>query len=773
MSVNPQFSFSLPVIPYTRTPVKTDEPLNNLSSISNNLPPSVINAEGDKFVKKDKEGKEPGNKTLSFKGIAIDKKVVVAVAAGALAAAGAVYVVMRNKNASSLRRVQNEFQNTIHDIERNARRQAQDSLSDLQDTARKKMSDAEELQRKLQTSINEGIQAATKGHDAELQRLNNAISASSDTPLDKKLYSELKKQIDAYALDYDIQTPFVPKKWTSSKTPNTDFIPFVKSNNRANMKPLEVPEFTWGQKWSFEVPANDTIRPSVADKIEFTPTKAQTSISMKYADSVKWDDDKIARDILQNFYDGHGQTLDGVKFDVTPLANGKSRVKIEGRGLYTPDKAILLGESSKSENATAAGSYGEGLKMAVLKLLKDKGADDVKIGADGWRVIYDAVDSNVDHSKKVLQYTLEKAEQSFNGNYVEFETKSPELVKSIRESLSHFYHSGNTDFATPDFENTLFGIKKVADRGRVYMCGQRFEYKDKGKWDGLEKITVFFKEKTDAFDPSRDRVALSDDNLEKIMRHFASNDKTTKAEVFQALRSLESEWSKCGDAKSAPRSLINALIAAADKKDMVINFPKEYVAYSRYPQVSEDIYMDLIAKGYKICNENFSDIGMKSAADFVQDARAHGSFVPTDIQTKKIGILRTAVQKFAKYLGKEFEPSELNPKIYLFDAKSVNEARTYEDTLAEAIIERGTSRGFWIDRKYLNETSFPDALSTTLHEMTHKAGGDSSAEFSYKLTDVMKKVTEAISDGKNPTLGVEMSNMQKLWNELSAAAPAV
>lgn len=113
-----------------------------------------------------------------------------------------------------------------------------------------------------------------------------------------------------------------------------------------------------------------------------------TNITESYADSVQWNNDKIARDVLQNFYDGHGQTLDGVQLTFTPTANGRYKVRIKGDSTYTVDKAVYIGESTKRDNAKAAGNYGEGLKMSVLKLLKDGGASEVNIGSDNWKLTY-------------------------------------------------------------------------------------------------------------------------------------------------------------------------------------------------------------------------------------------------------------------------------------------------------------------------------------------------------------------------------------------------
>ena len=65
-------------------------------------------------------------------------------------------------------------------------------------------------------------------------------------------------------------------------------------------------------------------------------------------------------------------------------------------------------------------------------------------------------------------------------------------------------------------------------------------------------------------------------------------------------------------------------------------------------------------------------------------------------------------------------------------------------------------------RTYMKEEKFSKLLSTSLHELTHKYGGDESENFSYKLTDVMQKVFEAINS--NPNLAIQLKILEKAWN---------
>ena len=54
-----------------------------------------------------------------------------------------------------------------------------------------------------------------------------------------------------------------------------------------------------------------------------------TDLTMKYGKRVCWSDEKIARDILQNFYDAHGHSLEGTVIDIKKIGKiFKVRIKV-------------------------------------------------------------------------------------------------------------------------------------------------------------------------------------------------------------------------------------------------------------------------------------------------------------------------------------------------------------------------------------------------------------------------------------------------------------
>lgn len=662
--------------------------------------------------------------------------------------------------------------------------------------------EAKELKASAKTLIDEAeqrvegaVESATKILKEEVNsyktKLDNILKTDTSNPnatFSEKLIQQAREEVSSFTLEYNPTKPPIKEVVEAENLHRGIQLPevHIPTQNRANMIELNIPKFIEGKKFEFEVPMTDSAK---ITKVTAKPFKSiqnfETTIAADYADSVMWDKNKIARDILQNFFDGHGQTLDGVKLAFEPIGKGRYKVKIEGKSTFDVDKAILLGNSSKKDNANAAGNFGEGLKVTVLKLLKESGTKDVKIASNDWKLTYNFKDSS-NYGKEVLSFSVDKTAK-LDGNYMEFETADKELLSSLRKSINRFYHSGNTDFKCPDFENKVFGIKKLGkgEKGSVYIAGQKFEFDH--NWEGLDGFTIFFKEKTPAkfkygfrgseqavFDASRDRVSMNKDDLERIAKYFGSSEKTSKEELANAINLLKPYWDEDGFDHSHGYKLLNGLTSAAYEKSMQIDFPKEYIGalYS----IDKLMEQTLKGNGYKICKDiYFQYIGMKDITNLVNISRNHIAIAPSEKEIKKIAIIKKALAKFAPYLRKEkyFSPDELNPKIYLFNRKASAESALNKGTLAEAMTaDRYTegiggfkdSKGFWLDRDYLDKSSFSEVVGTALHEITHKVGGDESSEFSYKLTDVLKETLESRMSDNLAT--EELKALRKIWDEL-------
>ena len=165
--------------------------------------------------------------------------------------------------------------------------------------------------------------------------------------------------------------------------------------------------------------------------------------------------------------------------------------------------------------------------------------------------------------------------------------------------------------------------------------------------------------------------------------------------------------------------------------------------------------------------------------DLKAAARKHIPVKPTEIQKRKILILKEAIKELTPSLKKvKFTPEEIDTKIYLFDKISSQSSFFYrkKKIVAQARIDTQngqaanvrTSKGFWIDKTYLDKNDFGVVLECALHEMSHKIGGDETSAFSYFLTEVNAQTLKQLLD-THPETYKKLCALNKLWKEYSSA----
>lgn len=113
------------------------------------------------------------------------------------------------------------------------------------------------------------------------------------------------------------------------------------------------------------------------------------------------------RELLQNAIDHEG----GYKVDYSPET---SQLSIKTFGKTLEPKSLLLGASTKQEDPTKVGQYGEGYKMALLVLTKLKHPVEIINGDVKWEPVFEFSEM---FGERVL--TIQEA-QTEEGNDVEF-----------------------------------------------------------------------------------------------------------------------------------------------------------------------------------------------------------------------------------------------------------------------------------------------------------------------------------------------------------------
>ena len=441
----------------------------------------------------------------------------------------------------------------IRDLTRSLNR-ANEKIEKLTQKTNSKDEKINELNDKIDGLNHEIADYQKKNYDLMFseKELKRAIEAHEKGEINPVKRAEILNEVTQKELNYNPLAPYFEELAPLYKPEQYgDSYENIKigTTNRTDMKSIVIPEIKRDGSFDFELPKGEMKVKKTSLKPFDKPFEIQSNISEKYSDSLVWNNDKVSRDLLQNFFDGHGQTLDGVHFKFTPnndSKKGKYKVRIEGKSLYNFKEAILLGESSSHGNKNAAGNYGEGLKMVTLKLLTQNKASDVKIGSGNWEITCSLKDDERLDSK-LINYNVHPVE-NYNGNFIEFDTSDMSLLKTLKTSINRFYHSSNPHFKSPEFENDLFGIKILPEneKGGLYIAGQQFEYD--GKFDGIESASIFIKEKipTDVFDVSRDRTSISHTDFYSIAKWLT--DKTSENEQQKQIIKVTENFADTSDA---------------------------------------------------------------------------------------------------------------------------------------------------------------------------------------------------------------------------------
>lgn len=626
----------------------------------------------------------------------------------------------------------------------------------------------------------------------------------------------------------------------------------------------------------------DTTDSTFADSIG----KSQPAgIKLEYGARANWSNEKIARDIMQNFFDANNHSLDGVGISINKAENSdKFKIKISGNGVYDCNSLLELGSGNKlQESPYNAGGFGEGSRMVVASLLGQNKTSCVDFASADWKIDFHP-------SGKSINRKIEKTSSVLDGNYIEFETADESFVQSLIKSVNFFDNSKNPDFQNLTFENQNFGFKvlKPKEKGNFYLT-QRFEYKDAGAWeDNVEGLNLIFKRKPDfkkykeitgkEFNIGRDRLPLNCDDVYDLTKYFVSD--LSDEELINAILSTKIQWRTVSTKeKSAIKSFINALCDTIYQRDIVIDFNDTKICKST-PGTNEAIWNFIRGLGYDIVSDdlNLDKIGMPTTKEIMEKASNHKPLNPTPIEIKKLRLLEEAIKSIQQALEETYDKklkfifndiknsikiknthlygpimgilyktdkdSEIIQKYYYSDWAKINPDEFTQDvinylekrilkitpetleknqdvfdiltsilensknenevfkqyatqianlniiskhdvnqpryifdrknemsksTLGEAIIDNKNFKrvymGHWIDKTYLNNGNFYDLLATWLHEISHKSGGDGTAEFTYKLTDVIEALANASINSSE--LRINLSAIEKVFNNLN------
>ncbi len=624
--------------------------------------------------------------------------------------------------------------------------------------------------------------------EAEFNKLKTPFELRTETPVDIKAYEAQMREKMADRITYDpIEAAELieraeKKQSLRNEMFGNDYVPdkinaFEKLPKKA---PVAVTPLPAAGKLMRELRNTGHVKLSIPNEggVKVKPYDAvihpeddyrlnvtqDAGIKIRYGTKLQWSNFKIARDLLQNYYDGHGHTLEGVNIEVNKTADGKYKIKISGESSWDYSHLDQMGSSTKHDPLDAGG-YGEGTRAVAVSLLSKADITNVKYASGDWAMTYGR--SSDDLKSAYMTQTLSKNNEKVKGSTVEFETENADIAHKLLEAKDYFYHPHNPDFKNLDFENEFFGFKLKDDgaKGNIYLI-QRYETDGESN-NGLRGATIVFKtqpnhptlvEKSggEQFELGTgvDRAQIPSYDVNRILSRYIKT--MTDEELTQTISSMEKFWGESGTEKDRLNDMYVPFVKEAHRRGLGIDFKDAHYVYLDKPSTSSyDMAKNL---GYKIANKSMKDVGMQSFNAKDESKLPHQ---PTEEQSKEIRLLEEGVrilQECTDLSTKDLLNSdEVNKPTYMFSEGDHGAG-------AEAIIEGGEYQGHWMRDSHLLMQNYVGNLATFLHEISHKSGGDESEVFSMQLTKLQSHITNAIMH--NPNASKKIQTLSKMFDEV-------
>ncbi len=624
--------------------------------------------------------------------------------------------------------------------------------------------------------------------EAEFNKLKTPFELRTETPVDIKAYEAQMREKMADRITYDpIEAAELieraeKKQSLRNEMFGNDYVPdkintFEKLPKKA---PVAVTPLPAAGKLMRELRNTGHVKLSIPNEggVKVKPYDAvihpeddyrlnvtqDAGIKIRYGTKLQWSNFKIARDLLQNYYDGHGHTLEGVNIEVNKTADGKYKIKISGESSWDYSHLDQMGSSTKHDPLDAGG-YGEGTRAVAVSLLSKADITNVKYASGDWAMTYGR--SSDDLKSAYMTQTLSKNSEKVKGSTVEFETENADIAHKLLEAKDYFNHPHNPDFKNLDFENEFFGFKLKDDgaKGNIYLI-QRYETDGESN-NGLRGATIVFKtqpnhptlvEKSggEQFELGTgvDRAQIPSYDVNRILSRYIKT--MTDEELTQTISSMEKFWGESGTEKDRLNDMYVPFVREAHRRGLGIDFKDAHYVYLDKPSTSSyDMAKNL---GYKIANKSMKDVGMQSFNAKDESKLPHQ---PTEEQSKEIRLLEEGVrilQECTDLSTKDLLNSdEVNKPTYMFSEGDHGAG-------AEAIIEGGEYQGHWMRDSHLLMQNYVGNLATFLHEISHKSGGDESEVFSMQLTKLQSHITNAIMH--NPNAFKKIQTLSKMFDEV-------
>lgn len=515
--------------------------------------------------------------------------------------------------------------------------------------------------------------------------------------------------------------------------------------------------------------------PDALSRGGWKPAGSKTS-AVTTAWGVKWDEEAIARDLLQNFYDANRENLDAVK-----VAVKGHRVEVSAPATFELDRLFYLGsEKDRDENV---GQFGEGFKAAALCLVRDHEIEPVVIsGAKAVRIR--ASEEAVRGTDLLpLVYDVFERASANTGTLMILEGCSVKLARAVAAGLAHFWHERNPLVGRCLWKNgkgdtQLYEAAKGAKDGAIFYRRLR-----RGTVPGIPVVLVIDREcgpierKTKQ---DRDRLAFGGDLVEKSYKAFTAGFRSHEREPAKEVLKLSKHLWPAG------HSLLSALADRAsnnwtdkDRRE-VFGDPKQWFAdvrrQTRGDTADKIVRVEEIQAAWKTAGVielpgYFVRFGIRTAlGEILARDAGHARRArrpPSEAEGAAIEVLRAATEEFAPEIIALFAKKKTEYFVLQGGDKGAANALGKEELLGAY---KQSERVWDLREVWLAETlfvgDFSEALATFLHEHAHVLGYDGSRAFTDALTGMLATVVRMIADPKARKM---LESLSARWDEATKA----
>ena len=469
---------------------------------------------------------------------------------------------------------------------------------------------------------------------------------------------------------------------------------------------------------------------------------------------VNWNEEMIARDLLQNFFDANRADLGQVR--VTVRGN---HVTVSGPATFALERLYYLGSEKGQDDI---GQYGEGFKAAAMCLLRDHHVTPIVVSGNRMVRITVSETPVPGTNLQCLVYHFFTLDAPYPGTILLLPESNPYLIKAMQGGMTHFFYTGNPlvgRLLWQDSRRRFALYEATTDNGQIFYKNLK-----RGEIPNLRTVLVIhqqYQEIEKKIASDRDRNAFGEELLGLFFKTYVRRGLDDAAGMRAILTIAQPLWSK-----GSGHPLLAEMAQSCWPRytaSLQSLFGDGFFAESpRTVSWNEELRRRGIEEEWKregrVClPQYFSRFGVPSAEQYLdeldkrakEEARQQAHRPLSPAENNGVYILRSAVEELAPSLSallktRQYEYCVAETTKILGELKQGRSYRSAEVFFAASAFEM----------------DFGSAIALYLHEHAHIFGHDGSRGFTDALTNLLENVVR---------FRQQMDCFETLWNDARVA----